>query len=195
MIKDFFNFSKTKNSNEPNVLFYVNKPISMIKHADRLIFPLSSLSYSDRNFLKFELLFFYYFVYDYTLFHKLDDQLRLKIMTKFLENVQSFWPDEFHDINILDPFYETRIYTYFGIIQETKSFENFIDKSSEYINIILSYSMENNVFTCHNFELAKKELKPKILFFLDLYTDELKEILGQTSYSMMIYGIDPSKKH
>lgn len=171
--------------------FYANKPLKMVKEAEGLIKPLGLLYHADRDFLTFELSFFYYFIYDYKMFSQLDNELRVKILNEFLKMLQISRPDDFVDLNELDKLYKTRIYTYFTITQNIQKIGEFGDRCAEYINILLSFSEKNNVFTCHNLEQAQKELRPQIE--QDKYTDELKIMLSLSSSPLLINGIDPTE--
>lgn len=82
---------------------YVQKPIEMIRHAEALINPFNAGLYLvDRELLAFELSFFYYFVYDYKIFHKLDNQLRSKIFDVFLEKIQIITNGNFPDLELIE---------------------------------------------------------------------------------------------
>jgi len=172
--------------------FYAKKPFKMVKHAEGLITPFGPLYFADRDFVTFELLFFYYFIYDYKMFSQLDNEIRGKILNTFLEKIQSSRPDDFPDLKSINKFYETRIFTYFTITQKIGKMGEFGEKCADYINILLTYSEKNNVFTCHNFDQAEKELKPNIES--NKYTDELKVLLTLSSSPMMIHGIDPTER-
>lgn len=171
--------------------FYANKPLKMVKEGEGLIRPLGLLYHADRDFLTFELSFFYYFIYDYKMFSQLDNEIRVKILNEFLKDLQTSRPDDFVDLNELDKLYKTRIYTYFTITQNIQKIGEFGDRCAEYINILLSFSEKNNVFTCHNFDQAQKELRPQIE--QDKYTDELKVMLTLSSSPLLINGIDPTE--
>lgn len=170
---------------------YAEKPLEMVKSAERLITPFGPLYCADRDFLTFELTFFYYFIYDYKMFSQLDNALRKKILDKFVEKIQSSRSSDFPDLKAIDRFYETRIFTYFTITQRIKKMGEFSDKCADYINTLLTYSEKNNVFTCHNFDQAEKELKPNIES--NKYTDELKVLLALSSSPLLINGIDPTE--
>jgi hypothetical protein len=173
------------------VEFYANKPIKMVKDAEELIRPFGPLYNSDRDFLTFELSFFYFFIYDYMMFSQLDNEIRPKILDLFLEKIQSSKPNDFPDMKELDKFYERRIFTYFTIKQNIQNMGEFSERCAEYINILLSYSETKNVYTCHNFDQAEKELRPHIE--QDKYTDELKVLLSLSSSPLLINGIDPTE--
>lgn len=187
IFKSIFNMSQEQ--------FYAKKPLEMVKNTECLITPFGPLYIADRDLLTFELSFFYYFIYDYKLFSQLDNELRRKIMNTFLEMVRLSRPDEFPDLKSIGKFYETRIFTYFTITREIGKqgkMGEFVDKCADYINTLLTYSEINNVFTCHNFDQAEKELKPNIE--PNKYTDELKVLLTLTSSAIMIHGIDPIER-
>lgn len=172
---------------------YAKKPLEMVKDAEALIKPFGSLYCADRDFLIFELSFFYYFIYDYKMFSHLDNKLREKILNIFLQKIQANRSDDFPDLKSIDKFYEMRIFTYFTITQKIAKMEEFSEKCADYINTLLTYSEKNNVFTCHSLAQAETELKPKIK--PNKYTDELKVLLTLSSSPMMILGIDPTEKN
>ncbi len=171
--------------------FYAKKPMKMVKDVEGLIRPYGPLYHADRDFLTFELSFFYYFIYDYKMFSQLDNEIRGKILNVFLEKFQSSRPDDFPDLDELGKFYETRIFTYFTIIQNIQNMGEFGERCADYINILLSYSEKNNVFACHSLDQAEKELRPQIE--QDKYTDELKALLTLSSSPLLINGIDPTE--
>jgi len=171
--------------------FYAKKPLEMVKDAEGLIMPFGSLYCADRDFLTFELSFFYYFIYDYKMFSQLDDKLRGRILNAFLEKICLSRADDFPDLKAINKFYDIRIFTFFTIKQKTEKMGEFSEKCADYINTLLTYSEKNNVFTCHNFDQAEKELKPNIE--PNKYTDELKVLLTLSSSPMMIYGVDPTE--
>lgn len=168
---------------------YANKPLKMVKNAEELITPLGLLYLTDRDFLTFELSFFYYFIYDYKIFSQLHNELRRKILHAFLDKIQSSRSNDFPNLKTVNKIYETRIFTYAAITQKVGKIEEFGEQCADYINTLLCYSEQNNVFTCHNFDQAQKELKPNIE--PNKYTDELKVLLIMSSYPLLINGIDP----
>jgi len=182
---NFINMSKEQ--------FYAKKPLEMVKDAEGLITPFGTLYCADRRFLTFELAFFYYFIYDYKIFNQLDNETRIRIFNTFLGEIQLSRPDDFPDLKSINKFYEVRIFTYFKIAQEITTMGEFSEKCANYINTLLTYSEENNVFTCYNLDQAEKELKPNIE--PNKYTDELKTLLMLSSSPIMIHGIDPTERH
>ena len=172
--------------------FYTQKPLKMVKHAEVLINPFGSLYYADRDFLTFELSFFYYFIYDYKMFSHLNNKLRGKILNAFLENIQLNRSADFPDLKIIDKLYEIRVSTYFTITKKVSKMGEFGEKCADYINTLLTYSEKNNVFTCHDLDQAEKVLKPNIE--PNKYTDELKVLLTLSSSPMMIQGIDTTER-
>lgn len=171
--------------------FYAEKIFKMIEDAVGLINPFGILYCADRDFLSFELAFFYYFIYDYKMFSQLDGELRKRIVNTFLEKIQASKPDDFKDVKEVDKFYETRIFSYFKITQEIQKMGEFGDRCANYINTLLTFSEKNNVFTCHSLEQAESKLKPQIE--PNKYTDELKVLLTISSSPLMINGIDPTE--
>ena len=171
--------------------FYANKPFKMVKDAEGLIKPFGPLYRADRDFLTFEFLFFYYFIYDYKIFSQLDNEIRDKILNVFLKKIQYSRPEDFTDFNELAAFYEKRIISFYTIYQNTDKIGKFTDKCAEYINILLSFSENNNAFACHNLYQAEKELRPQIE--QDKYTDELKVLLTLSSSPLLINGIDTTE--
>jgi hypothetical protein len=172
--------------------FYAEKPLKMVKDTEGLIRPYGPLYNADRDFLRFELSFFFFFIYDYKMFNQLESGLREKILQVFLKKVQSSWPNDFRDLKELDKFYETRIFTYFTNTKTIQNIGEFGDKCAGYMNILLSFSEMNNVFTCHNLDQAEKELRPQIE--QNKYTDELKVVLTVSSSPLLINGIDPTER-
>lgn len=171
--------------------YYANKPLIMVHDAESLIKPIGLLNLADRDFLTFELSFFYFFIYDLKIFSQLDNKMRAKILEVFLKKIQTSRPKNFSNLNELDKFYETRIDTYFVITQKIQKFGEFSERCATYINILLSFSEKNNVFTCHSLDQAEKELLTQIE--QDKYTDELKVLLSVSSSPLLINGTDPTE--
>jgi hypothetical protein len=172
--------------------FYAEKVFEMVEDGMGLITPFGILYSAEKDFLSFELAFFYYFIYDYKMFSQLDSELRKRIVNTFLEKIQTSRPDDFKDVKEVDKFYETRIFSYFKITQVIQIMDEFGDRCANYINTLLTFSEKNNVFTCHSLEQAESELKPQIE--PNKYTEELKVLLTVSSSPLMINGIDPTER-
>lgn len=171
--------------------FYADKIFKMVEDGMALVTPWRTLDSADKDFLSFELAFFYFFVYDYKIFSKLDNKLRTKILNKFLEKIQASRPSDFKDVKEVDKYYKKRIFSYFKIRQETQKMGEFGDRCADYINILITFSEKNNAFTGHTLEQAESELKPQIE--PNKYTEELKVLLAISSSPLMINGIDPAE--
>ncbi len=171
--------------------FYVNKVFKMVEDGMGLVTPWRTLDSADKDFLSFELSFFYFFIYDYKMFSKLDDELRTKILNRFLEKIQASRTNDFKDVKELDKFYERRIFSYFKIRQETQKMGDFGERCADYINTLITFSEKKNVFTGHNVEQAEKELKPQIE--QNKYIEELKVLLTISSSPLMVNGVDPTE--
>jgi hypothetical protein len=171
--------------------FYINKVFKMVEDGMWLINPFGVLSLADKDFLSFELTFFYYFIYDYRMFSQLDRELRVKILNKFFEKIQTSRPQDFKDVKDIDQYYERRIFSYLKIMQGTKKMGDFGVKSANYINTLLTFSEMKNVFTGHTLEQAERELKSQIQ--PDKYTEELQVLLTISSAPLLINGIDPTE--
>lgn len=171
--------------------FYVNKIFKMVEDGMALVRPWGILDSADKDFLSFELAFFYFFIYDYKMFSKLDSKLRSGILNKFLEKLQVSRPSDFKDIKEVDKYYEKRIFSYFKIRQETEKMGELGERCADYINTLITFSEKKNVFTGHTFEQAESELKPQIE--PNKYTEELKVLLTVSSSPLMINGIDPTE--
>ena len=170
--------------------FYADKIFKMVEHGMGLVTPWKTLYSADKDFLSFELTFFYYFIYDYKIFSQLDSQLRTKIVNKFFEKIQASRPSDFKDVKELDLYYEKRIFSYFKIRKETQKMGEFGERCADYINTLITFSEKKNVFTGHSLEQAEKELKPQIE--PDKYTEELKVLLTVSSSPLLINGVDPT---
>ena len=171
--------------------FYAEKIFKMVDHGMGLITPWGTLDSADKDFLSFELTFFYFFIYDYKIFHHLDKQLRTKIVNKFFEKIQTNRPNDFKDAKYLDLCYEKRIFSYFKMRQETQKMGKFGERCADYINTLLTFSEKKNVFTGHSLEQAEKELKPQIE--PGKYIEELKVLLTVSSSPLLIEGVVPTE--
>ncbi|MFH1287067.1 MAG: hypothetical protein ABII25_00005 [bacterium] len=175
----------------PRENLYVEKIFKMVESGMNLVKPWGMLDSADKDFLSFELAFFYFFIYDYKIFNQLDSELRKAIVTKFLEKIQASRPSDFKDVKEVDKYYEKRIFSYLKIRQETQKMGEFGDMCANYINTLLTFSEKNNVFTAYSLEQAENELKPQINS--DQYTEELKVLLTVSSSPLLINGIDPTE--
>jgi len=171
--------------------FYVDKIFKMVEDGMALVTPWGILDSADKDFLSFELAFFYFFIYDYKMFSKLDNDLRTKILNKFLERIQASRPSDFEDAKEVNKYYEKRIFSYFKIRQEIRKMGEFGERCADYIDTLVSFSEKKNVFTCYSLEQAESELKPQIE--PNKYTEELKVLLTVSSSPLMINGIDPTE--
>ena len=171
--------------------FYADKIFRIVDDAMGLIKPWGLLDSADKDFLSFELAFFYFFIYDYKIFSKLDSKLRASILNKFLEKIQKNRPTDFKDVKEVDKYYEKRIFSYFKIRQETQKMGEFGDRCADYINTLITFSEKNNVFTGHTLEQAERELKTQIE--PNKYTEALKVLLTVSSSPLMINGVDPTE--
>jgi len=171
--------------------FYAEKIFKMVEDGIGLITPFGILDSADKDFLSFELAFFYYFIYDYKMFSQLDSGLRKRILNTFLERIQASRPSDFKDIKEVDKYYEKRIFSYFKITQEIQKMGEFADRCANYINTLLTFSEKNNVFTGHSLEQAESELKSQIE--PNKYTEELKVLLTVSSSPLMINGVDSTE--
>ena len=171
--------------------FYINKVFKMVEDGMFLVKPFGVLYYADKDFLSFELAFFYYFIYDYKMFSQLDRGLRTKILNKFFEKIQTSRPKDFEDAEDIGRYYERRIFSYFKIIKETEKMGDFGVKCADYINTLLTFSEMKNAYTGHNLEQAERELKSQIQ--PDKYTEELQVLLTVSSAPLLINGIDPTE--
>ena len=171
--------------------FYIHKVFKMVEDAMCLVNPLGVLYFADKDLLYFELAFFYYFIYDYRMFSQLDRGLRIKILNKFFEQIQTSRPQDFKDVKDIDQYYERRIFSYLKIMQETEKMGDFGIKCAEYINTLLTFSEMKNVFTACSLEQAERELKPQVQ--PDKYTEELQVMLTISSTPLLINGIDPTE--
>lgn len=171
--------------------FYADKIFKMVEDGMGLVTPWGILDSADKDFLSFELAFFYFFIYDYKMFSKLDNKLRTRIVNKFLEKIQTSRPSDFKDVKEVDKYYNKRIFSYLKIRQETQKMGEFGDRCADYINTLITFSEKNNVFTGHTLEQAESELKPQIE--PNKYTEELKVLLTVSSSPLMINGVDPTE--
>ena len=162
-----------------NKEFYAQKPFEMTEYAEGLIKPFGVLYCADRDFLTFELSFFYYYIHDYKIYSYFNSDQRRKILDTFLEKIQIDRSDDFSDIEELNDFYEKRIFSFFTMMKDIKTIGEFTEKCSKYISTILSYSEKHNAFTCHTFDQAEKELSIDIE--ADKYVEELTVLLTLTS--------------
>lgn len=171
--------------------FYVNKIFKMVENGMDLVVPWRVLDSADKDFLSFELSFFYFFIYDYKMFNQLDSELRTRILNKFFEKIQESRPSDFKDVKDVDLYYEKRIFSYFKIMQGTEKMGEFGAMCADYINTLLTFSEMKNVFTGHSLEQAERELKPQIE--PNKYTEELKVLLTVSSSPLLIDGVDPTE--
>jgi hypothetical protein len=99
---------------------------------------------ADRDFAIFELSFYYFFIYDYKVFHKLAPKLRKAIADAFLKRVFSTRKRNFPGLAALDEFFDNRMQAYFAFRKETEKVGAFVSKASDYISALLTKAIANN---------------------------------------------------
>ena len=174
-----------------NENLYADKVLKMVEQGMGLIKPWGTLDSADKDFLSFELAFFYFFIYDYKVFSQMDNDLRKRVLNKFLETIQASRPNDFKDAKEVDKYYEKRIFSYFKIRQATQKMGEFGERCADYMNTLVTYSENKNVFTAHSLDQAESELKPHIE--PNKYTEELKVLLTVSSSPLMVGGVDPTE--
>ena len=118
----------------------------------------------NRDFVEFELMFYFYFVYDYKVYHGLDSALRKAISDLFIEYIYnprkgSLSRSEF------DGFYDNRIGAYFTFVKQSEKKGEFIDRASDYINAMITISINENGYAYGSLDALpeiKKEIVPNI---------------------------------
>lgn len=127
----------------------------------------------NRDFVEFEFLFFFHFVYDYRIYHKLKPELRKAIGDIFVDELYN---TRKHSISKrdLDELFDNRTKAFFTFMQESKTMGDFIDMASDYMNVLLTISIDENGYangSLGDLPTIKAAVKPNI--FTALIRDAL----------------------
>jgi len=115
--------------------------------------------------VRFELLFFYFFLLDYRQFSTFDDDRRTKIFDEFIEQMSNEIAYD-RPKDMANALYECRIGTYFHLINNSKTIGEFLTPASEYIEVMARYLQEKGYFsgaTGSNIEEARREIPLEML--------------------------------
>ena len=135
----------------------------------------------NRDFVDFEFMFFFYFVYDYRVYHKLKPVLRKAISDLFIEKLHSIRRSSLSKQS-LDGMFNNRISAFFNFIQRSKTVADFLDLSSDYLNILLTVSIDENGYATgdlDNLPKIKEAIKP------DIFTTLIRDALSLQSWTVL----------
>lgn len=113
--------------------------------------------------VRFELLFFFFFLLDYRKFHKLNQSLRKAILDTFLKRVSTEVSGE-RSKYITEVLYEKRMAGYFEMIENARKTRDFLMPASEYIEATALYLMEKGHFSLEStaqIDIVRQEINPK----------------------------------
>ena len=136
---------------------------------------------NNRNFVEFEFMFFFYFVYDYRVYHKLKPELRKAISDIFIERLHSIRMSSLPRQS-LDGLFDNRMGTYCDFIQRSKTVADFLDLSSDYLNVLLTVSIDENGYATgalNDLPKIKEAIKP------DIFTTLIREALSLQSWTIL----------
>ncbi|MDO9566697.1 MAG: hypothetical protein Q7J15_08155 [Candidatus Desulfaltia sp.] len=135
----------------------------------------------NRDFVEFEFMFFFYFVYDYRVYHKLKPVLRKAISDLFIENLHTIRESSLPRQS-LDGMFDNRMSAFIGFIQRSKTVADFLDLSSDYLNVLLTVSIDENGYATgavSDLPKIKKGIKP------DIFTALIREALSLQSWTIL----------
>lgn len=135
----------------------------------------------NRDFVELEFLFFFYFVYDYRVYHKLQPELRKAISDIFIEKLHNIRMSSLSKQS-LDGLFDNRLNAYFTFIQKSRTVADFLDLSSDYLNVLLTISIDENGYATGNLSdlpKIKESIKPNV------FTTLIRDALSLQSWTVL----------
>ena len=135
----------------------------------------------NRDFVEFEFMFFFDFVYDYRVYHKLKPELRKAISDIFVDGLCNIRKSSLSK-RALDELFDNRMKAFFAFIQESKTVADFFDIASDYMNVLLTISIDENGYangSLDDLPTIKEAIKP------DIYTALIKDALALQSWIVL----------
>lgn len=135
----------------------------------------------DRDFAALELSFYYFFLYDYRILHKLSPRLREAAADVFSDRLMKHRKATFADRDLAELF-DNRMQAYWRFMKDAKKVGDFTSKSSDYINVLLSISIDQAAYARGRLEdiaEMRKTISP------DLYTDLIHDTLVLNSWALL----------
>jgi len=105
----------------------------------------------NRNFIEFEFMLFFYFVYDYRMYHKLKPELRKAICDLFVDKLSNIRKPNLSERD-LDALFDNRMQAFSTFIQQAETVGDFLDMTSDYMNTLLTISIDENGYANGNLE-------------------------------------------
>ena len=131
----------------------------------------------NRDFVEFEFMFYFFFVFDYKFYHKMETTLRKNINDIFIGRILEIRKSNL-SISELNRLFDNRMEAYFNFIKESKTVADFLDKASDYINAMLTVSIDENGYADGNLnqlQKIKELIKPNI------FTELIRQTLSLNS--------------
>ena len=135
----------------------------------------------NRDFVEFEFMFYFFFLFDYRFYHKMKSTLRKTINDIFIGRILEIRKSNF-SISELDRLFDNRMEAYLTFMNESKKVSDFLDKASDYINAMLTISIDENGYTDGNLnqlQRIKEMIQPNI------FTDLIRQTLSLNSGTML----------
>jgi|GEM_PF-982525 len=133
---------------------------------------------TDRDLATFEFSFYYFFVYDYKVFHKLSPRLRRAIGDNFVKRVFVPRRGNFSGLKATDEFFDNRMQAYTQFMEEAEKIGAFVSKAADYINVLVTRGVADNGYAYGrllDLPQIRKGIEP------DRYTDLIKQTLTLNS--------------
>lgn len=135
----------------------------------------------NRDFVEFEFIFFFYFIYDYRIYHKLKPELRKAICDIFVDGLCNIRKSSLSK-QALDELFDNRMKAFYTFIQESKTVADFLDLASDYMNVLLTISIDENGYangSLGDLPKIKEAIKP------DIFTALIREALSLQSWTVL----------
>ncbi len=157
------------------------RPASTEEVAGDSMHCIGSFFNENREFVEFEFMFFFYFVYDYRVYHKLKPELRKAICDLFADKLCNIRKSSLSN-KAFDELFDNRMDAFLAFIQESKTVGDFLDMASDYMNALLTISIDENGYangSLGDLPTIKGAIKPNI------FTTLIKKALSLHSHTLL----------
>lgn len=131
----------------------------------------------NRDFVEFELMFYFSFVYDYKIYHKMTPTLRNAINKLFIGEILEVRKPNLAKAE-LERLFDNRMEAYFTFVKQSKKVADFLHRASDYINAMLTISIDENGYADGNrnhLHKIKEVIRPNI------HTESIEQTLSLNS--------------
>lgn len=132
---------------------------------------------ADRDFAAFEFSFYYFFIYDYEILHKLSEELRITVGDVFSDRIIASRKTAFSERDLAECF-DNRVRAYFGFMKKAIKVVDFLSAAADYMNALLTVSIAERGYTLArpaDIRDMRRTLPP------DLYTRSIYDTLARNA--------------